>query len=37
MGVKLLTALVRGAGGVAAGAHPSYDCLPETLPELVSR
>ena len=27
-------ALVRGAGGVAAWAHPSYDCTRETLAEL---
>jgi predicted metal-dependent phosphoesterase TrpH len=27
-------ALVRGAGGVAAWAHPSYDCTRETLSEL---
>jgi hypothetical protein len=26
--------LVRAAGGVAAWAHPSYDCTPETLAEL---
>jgi predicted metal-dependent phosphoesterase TrpH len=29
-------ALVRGAGGVAAWAHPSYDCSRETLSELRS-
>ena len=29
-------ALVRGAGGVAAWAHPSYDCTPETLAELAA-
>jgi predicted metal-dependent phosphoesterase TrpH len=28
------TALVRGAGGVAAWAHPSYDCTREALAEL---
>lgn len=27
-------ALVRGAGGVAAWAHPPYDCTPQTLAEL---
>jgi predicted metal-dependent phosphoesterase TrpH len=29
-------ALVRGAGGVAAWAHPSYDCTAATLAELAS-
>jgi predicted metal-dependent phosphoesterase TrpH len=29
-------ALVRGAAGVAAWAHPSYDCSRETLRELCS-
>jgi 3',5'-nucleoside bisphosphate phosphatase len=32
--VAAAIALVRGAGGVAAWAHPSYDCSRETLAEL---
>jgi predicted metal-dependent phosphoesterase TrpH len=32
--VEEAIALVRGAGGVAAWAHPSYDCNRETLAEL---
>jgi predicted metal-dependent phosphoesterase TrpH len=34
--VEEAIALVRGAGGVAAWAHPSYDCTQESLQELRS-